>query len=402
MIRTHATALSMLLLLAAGPVPAAVPGGGRALVDSVAGRYASLSSFRFEGVVHGIATGGRLPKPALMEVPFAYSAVRPSRLRNESMNPYMPTVTVADGESVWVSAPSLHQFTVAAAPALAPGAPFDALTRTFDPMRTMAAVLGEGLESVREIGRDTLHTSAGPVSCRKLELNYAPDSTRQNMRMLPRVLWIDDARRLLLRDSLSVELNHPQFGNVLQIQDVRVVRADLADGGPDSLYRFAPPPGSKRVAQLGPEAPPEPDHAGEPAHDFSLALLGGNGRKVSLAAQRGQVVVLDFWATWCGPCRRWMPIVAKLERELAGKGVKFYAVNLREPAATVRAYVKQQKVAVPVLMDADGAVGAAYGAESIPLTVIVGRDGKIVKTLLGLHPEADLRGALRAAGVAGL
>lgn len=140
---------------------------------------------------------------------------------------------------------------------------------------------------------------------------------------------------------------------------------------------------------------------GKPAPDFSLASVNGQG-KFSLASMKGKVVIVDFWATWCGPCRRWMPIVAKLEKETEGKGVKFFAVNLREPPATVRAYVREQKVEVPVLMDADGKVGTAYGARSIPLTVVVGRDGKIVRTLLGVHPEEDLRDALREAGVEGI
>jgi len=170
---------------------------------------------------------------------------------------------------------------------------------------------------------------------------------------------------------------------------------------PDSMFRFTPPQGAMRVRQLG-QKEQKDELAGTTAHEFTLAVLDGKGRKVSLLAQRGKVVVLDFWATWCGPCRRWMPVVAKLEKETAGKNVRFFAVNLHEPVADVREYVQAQKIAVPVLLDTDGAVGTAYGARSIPLTVVVGRDGKVVRTLVGVHPEDDLRDALREAGVAGL
>ena len=97
-----------------------------------------------------------------------------------------------------------------------------------------------------------------------------------------------------------------------------------------------------------------------------------------------------------------MPVVAKLEAETQKKGVRFFAVNLHEDLADVRAYVTAQKVQVPVLLDVDGAVGTAYGARSIPLTVVIGRDGRVVRTLVGVHPEEDLRDALREAGVEGV
>jgi len=401
MTRWRLLPFALLLLATALPQPApAAADDARALVDSVAARYERLPRYRFEGVVNARATGAGLGKEQSLEMPFRYAAVRPSRLLTDARNPSMPTLIVANGESLWISAPALGQYLVQKAPSFAPGASLDAMTRSFDGVLSLAAGLGAGLSGARSIGRDTVHTAAGPVSCRRVELSYAPDSTRPGARVLPRVLWIDEARGVVLRDSSTNELTHAQFGEVRQVQDTRWVVADVKGDVPDSLFTFTPPAESRRVRRLG--VSNDPDDSGKPAADFSLAVLDGKGRKVSLAAQKGKVVVLDFWATWCGPCRRWMPIVAKLEKETAGKDVKFFAVNLREPPATVRKYVNEQKVKVPVLMDTDGNVSTAYGANSIPLTVVVGRDGKIVRTLLGVHPEEDLRDALREAGVEGI
>jgi thiol-disulfide isomerase/thioredoxin len=395
-------ALLPLLLAAAPAFAAAAPArDARALVDSVASRYRRMPFYRFEGVVHASASGAALPEPQTMEMPFRYAALRPSRLLNETQSPFMPMRTVADGESLRVWAPSLQQFTVAKAPVILPGAEPTGTAATLDPAFYFAGALARGVESARDVGADTVHTTAGTVRCRRVEVTYAADSARAGSRVLPRVLWIDEARGVVLRDSTTTDMEHPQYGALRQVQVARYVLADVGTPPPDSMFRFTPPEGAKRVRRLGQQE--EPDAlAGKPAKDFTLAVLDGKGRKVSLAAQRGTVVVLDFWATWCGPCRRWMPVVAKLEKETAGKGVKFFAVNLHEELADVREYVQAQKVAVPVLLDTDGAVGIAYGARSIPLTVIVGRDGKVVRSLVGVHPEDDLRDALREAGVAGL
>jgi len=389
--------LPLLALATAAPATAA-DDGARALVDSVAARYQRLAGYRFEGLMSARATGAGLPQAQSLDVPFRYAAARPSRLAAVVRNPMMPVEAVADGESLWVSAPGLKQYTGQRAPAFGPDAKLDPQVRSFDGALSMAASLA-GYASARFTGRDTVVTAAGPVACRTVELTYAPDSTRPGARTLPRVLWIDEARALVLRDSSTTELTHSQYGEVRQVQETRYALAELAAPA-NAFFRFAAPADAKRVRRLGPSQ--GPDDEGKPAADFTLAVLDGKGRKESLKSYKGKVVVLDFWATWCGPCRRWMPIVAKLEKETESKGVKFFAVNLREPPATVRKYVTEQKVEVPVLMDSDGRVGTAYGARSIPLTVVIGRDGRIVRSLLGVHPEEDLRDALREAGVEGL
>ena len=383
------------LLLAASPAFAGGPPArdARALVDTVAARYRSWPFYRLEGVLHASASGANLPMPQSMDVPFRYAAVRPSRVLNESRSPFLPTVTVADADSVRMWAPSLQQYTVQKAPAAGDEA------ATVDPAIRFAGSLSGGIQGVRDLGADTVQTASGSVRCRRVEITYLSDSARADARALPRVLWIDESRGVVLRDSMTTDLVHARYGELRQVQVTRYALVDVAAPPPDSLFRFAPSEGALRVRRLGQQDPPDP-LAGKPAKPFTLAVLDGKGRKVSLAEQRGKVVVLDFWATWCGPCRRWMPVVAKLEKETAGKDVRFFAVNLHEELAEVREYVKAQKIAVPVLLDTDGAVGTAYGASSIPLTVVIGRDGKVVRSLVGVHPEDDLRDALREAGVA--
>jgi len=372
----------------------------RALLDSVSVTYGRLARFQFEGQVHAEVTGPNLPQKNEVNVPILYAAVRPSKLRNESRNPNMTTVLVADGDSLWISVPTLHQFTVQAAPLIVPGGGGgDEFAHSLDPLLALASV-NEHVHAATLLGTDTVRTTAGAVTCRKLQVEYEPDTTRPSVHLRPRVLWVDEARRIVLRDSVTADLQNPQMGQLLNVVDTRFVLANTTDGGPDSLYVFRRQAGVRRVDRIGAPGMEPPDLAGQPAKDFTLSTL--DGKRVTLSKLRGQVVVLDFWATWCGPCRRWLPTVAKLSRELTGRGVRIFAVNLHEPVPQVRSYLAQSKIVVPVLLDADGKIGLDYGAQSIPLTVIVGRDGKIVHSLLGLHPEADLRAALKDAGVAGM
>ncbi|MFN8589483.1 MAG: redoxin family protein [Candidatus Eisenbacteria bacterium] len=403
--RAAGAACALLLLLAgtsfAAPKPApakpAPPAPTTALLDSAIARYSNLERFHFVGSTHVEISGGALPQKQQLDIPFTFAAVRPGKLRTEMLNPVMPQTLVSDGDTLWVASPTLHQYAGQPAPQIVPGmAARDPLARSLDPLQAYATVR-DGAIGVTVAGHDTLQVDAGPVRCVRFVVTYAPDTSANAPQMLPRTVWVDEVSGLIVRDSLAMLVQHPQAGLLTSVQDTRFVHLDAATGGPDELYVFTPPEGTRRVARIGAQEMERPDHTGEPARDFTLA--GMDGKRVTLSKLRGKVVVLDFWATWCGPCRRWMPIVEKVSRELAPKGVVLYAVNVRESKDEVRQYLTRTGVKVPVLLDADGSISTAYGAVSIPLTVIVGRDGKIAKTLVGLHAEADLRAALAEAGV---
>lgn len=142
------------------------------------------------------------------------------------------------------------------------------------------------------------------------------------------------------------------------------------------------------------ESPPEqPSHplVGQAAPGFTADRLGGG--EVALQEHQGDVVLLDFWATWCPPCVEGLPKVAKVASELREQGVAFYAVNVGEDAETVEAFLNEQGLDVPVLMDTDSSVAQAYGADAIPQTVLIGPDGTVQAVHVGLsgNMEATLR-----------
>jgi peroxiredoxin len=115
---------------------------------------------------------------------------------------------------------------------------------------------------------------------------------------------------------------------------------------------------------------------GQPAPPFKTIDL--DEKPIDLAAQLGKkVVMLDFWATWCGPCIQAMPELDAVAKEFADRDVVFYAVNVAEDAETVKEFLKTSGLAPPVVMDLDGNITQLYRAEGIPQTVLIGKDGKV-------------------------
>lgn len=142
---------------------------------------------------------------------------------------------------------------------------------------------------------------------------------------------------------------------------------------------------------LEPLAAPEGDNGdseglasvlvGKPAPDFELELLDGD--KFRLNRERGSVVVLDFWASWCGPCLQTMPQVETVAREFAGAGVKLISVNQQEMPERIRDVLARLELKAVVALDREGLIGERYGAITIPLTVIIDRDGNVVRVFSG-------------------
>jgi peroxiredoxin len=156
--------------------------------------------------------------------------------------------------------------------------------------------------------------------------------------------------------------------------------------------KFALSDGSDGDGDTGTDSP----LVGKLAPDFELQLL--SGKKFQLGQNRGQVVVLDFWATWCGPCLQAMPLVDRVVREFDGQGVQLIAVNQQETPKQIKSMLERHKLDLTVALDRDGAVSQKYRAEAIPQTVIIDRAGNVARVFVGIGPNSaeTLREALRS------
>jgi cytochrome c biogenesis protein CcmG, thiol:disulfide interchange protein DsbE len=129
----------------------------------------------------------------------------------------------------------------------------------------------------------------------------------------------------------------------------------------------------------------------EVAPAFTLPTI--DGQEVSLSDYRGQVVLVNIWATWCPPCVREIPRLVRVHEQFKDQGFAVIGINTtyQDQLDKVTTFVRDQGISYPVLLDHDGAVGAQYSSRLMPTSYLIDRDGKIVVTKVGEVDEAQLR-----------
>ncbi|MBL8735390.1 MAG: redoxin family protein, partial [Planctomycetes bacterium] len=186
-------------------------------------------------------------------------------------------------------------------------------------------------------------------------------------------------------DDLAEGVMEEQQRHIEEMEKQMEMEGD-AEGGPT---------GDEPAPPRGEEKP----HAtvGKPAPDVGWTLLDGTEQK--LADLKGKVVVLDFWATWCGPCVMGLPKISAVAKSYADQGVVFVACDMQEAKGGVQKFLAKKKLEIACAI-VDQAFAKPFGVTGIPHTVIVGKDGVIQKVHIGFGPgqekhfEADLREVL--------
>ena len=118
-----------------------------------------------------------------------------------------------------------------------------------------------------------------------------------------------------------------------------------------------------------------------PAPDFSLNTPGGKAMRLS--ELKGSVVFLNFWATWCGPCRTEMPSMEALYARLKSRGLEILAVDVQERPLDVENFFREFKLSFPALLDSSGRISMLYNITAFPTTFILDREGNIIARLVG-------------------
>lgn len=139
------------------------------------------------------------------------------------------------------------------------------------------------------------------------------------------------------------------------------------------------------------------DDVGEPAPRFTAKTL--DGEKFNNDLLKGKVVLLDFWATWCPPCKKDEPAVESLIKDFSAQGLVVLSVNMGEPRRKVKKYLEQSPRSAKIVLADDTNLAAIYAARSYPTYVVIDRDGKVAGFQHGAGGEGPLRRLLAKAGL---
>lgn len=297
---------------------------------------------------------------------------------------------ITDGKRVVTYVPMLHRYTIseagadAAAGGLPGGTQLAELTRSFDADRAYVQIMKQATTS-KYLGRE----SVNGVECHycRYELEFASVD-----------VWFEVGNRPLVRkiapdltETLAKQAGPNEAMKGMQIEWVVTFKDWDTDAKlTDADFAFTPPADAEKVDSLigGARGTRQEIHplVGQSAPPIDIEDL--DGKMVSLASYLGKdVVVLDFWATWCGPCVAALPELAEVTKTFRDRGVVFYAVNIGEEKQMVVDFLKEQSFDVPVLLDAKSTVAALYRASAIPQTVLIGKDGKVQVVHVGFGSD---------------
>ncbi|HLJ48561.1 MAG TPA: redoxin domain-containing protein [Bryobacteraceae bacterium] len=357
------------------------------ICQKVSETYSKLSACQMTATVETevVVRGGSASGSTTLSLAF----IKPDKLCLTRKEADRELLVVGDGETTWRYLPKTRQYTKESAAATTgdedePAAKPD----TADPVVAAQNQLVNRYVGLRRyapiavlVREDRLKFEGNKVDCAVVHV------------MLPQGLeefWVDKSSFLVLR-----QVSQAKSGATAAKVTLNLKQADIANPPDGSLFTFAPPERSTEVQALN--IPGErPNLAGRPAMDFTLKNL--NGEKVTLSDLRGQVVLIDFWASWCGPCRHELPTIEKLHREYENKGLVVLGIN-DEDSGLAKKFLVKNEYTIPVLMDAKKEVAKAYGTRAIPTVVVVDKNGVIRAHFVGGRSEEQLRLALKSAGL---
>lgn len=376
---------------ASGPV---VDPAAEKILDSIRDAYAGLSSLQLSGQMSFY--GEIMGKTDMQAVAFTSAFAGPNRFRHEIKD---QTLVVSDGKKAYLYVPKVQKYVEAEAqPDRAAFAQTDAQIRSVLQQQNPSLYLALSPDARGEILDGVKRLSVG----KRLQLDGREFLVLELEQDAGDVTLVVDPQTHLLRQ-VKVDRRKtlhsqgvPAVTSAMVTIDYTSVEPDRP--APDAQYSWAPPAGAT-AARTGAAAGDEQHPLqGKKAPDFALPDL--DGQVVGLPDLKDTVIVLDFWASWCGPCREGLPHLQKLQAELGPKGANFFAVNVSEPRDKAAEFMQQNKLDLRVLLDEKGEVSKAYGVSGIPQTVVIGKDGVIRKILVGFDPastERQLRQAVSKA-----
>jgi cytochrome c biogenesis protein CcmG, thiol:disulfide interchange protein DsbE len=356
-----------------------------AICKKVADRYRALDGFSIEGDYNfSVRTlAGLGGSKAKLRIEGVQSA---RKLHIEYSDGFLPENVVSDGTVTWTYLPNKKAYTKVEAVTQASSAESDDFENEIQAMIAYENLvpkfmhLDEIAKDFRLDGEQDVKTADGKVRCWVLRRTAGNETEKE---------WVDQQRFLVWRTEASMQSQ----GNS-RVATIALKRFDL--GKPDDgEFTFTPKAKDQLVDDL-PLPNASPNLVGKPAFDFALKNVDGD--ETRLSDFKGKIVVLDFWATWCPPCRHELPTINRLANTLKDKDVVFLGIN-DEGASTVKGFNKKHEYSFTTLEDGKRNVIKAYHANAIPNVYVIDRNGVVVKHFVGSREEPELMAAIKAAGL---
>ncbi len=383
-----------LLLILPGTVPADTLPDGKALLQESGDALHSARSYVLEQAVVVEISGGLRSR---LEMPVKLAASNPDKLRIESNGPVGNTLIVSDGENTWMYLGPLKQYTRTAA-ASSP----DALMKSINPGISEMLAQNKSKDpylSVKVTGEEALEMDGRHYDCFVVEATLDRIDMPGEMSLTDGVMkmWIEKKTKLTLRQTASATMQGGALrAPAVMNQTVNMLSMKLNEPVPDSMFQFTPPQGAREVKEFQGPVKSVANLEGKAAADFKLTSM--DGREFSLAALRGKVVLMDFWATWCGPCLKDLPALQQIHTEFRDRGLVLIGIDAGEDRETVNKFLDQTKLSYPIILINGTSVLESYSVTAFPTVVLIDRDGKIALYHVGSGSEADLRAALASLG----
>jgi peroxiredoxin/outer membrane lipoprotein-sorting protein len=315
---------------------------------------------------------------------------RQGRARMELTGDEPDVLVVSDGKSTWQYAPVKNQYTQRAGPALRDGSGAqgpvgsneDVFQQAYELLVGRFTELPQLEKNATLEGQERIEFKGQQILCYRIAIRFE-NMTDQ--------LWINRSSFLVLKEKRTQD-PASSGSRTLVDDEIRVREISTRAARPPDLFTFAPPANAWRVVAL--ELPSEGQGVeGTSAGNFTLSDIEGNG--VRLSDFRGKVVLLSFWATWCAPCKRELPVLQKIFEER--KDLEILTVDDESPA-NIRHFLQENHYDFPALIDQDRTLFKRFAVHFIPTVLVIDQEGVIVHEIVGWEGPQKLLAALDAVG----
>lgn len=375
------------------------------VLQQVEDQYRSLESFRLGARITTDLDGGR--RKQTIDIPLTYAVSRPDKMRLEVRHERAPITMISDGSVTWTYNPSSDQYSRTEASAFQDvsdsGDGLNATDRQFfelaQSLTQPYAKITDQLKSARILKSESLIFQNDSADTFVIEATYKEGDQQMpsEASVSPTLYWVSKDQHLVLKQLDSYTLPAKKSEDSVQVTETTVIHSfEQNPTFSSSTFNFDTPGDAERVNEVSLGGRSGSSMEGREAPSFTLTNLAG--KEVSLQDYRGNIVMLDFWATWCAPCRRAHPDIQELYEEYKEDGVVVLGIN-NEGRNTARQYMQKHDYSFPTLLDTTDATAREYGVNAMPYYFVIDRDGKISSEIVGYHPKSDMLEALKKAGL---